>query len=208
MKYAFLTFFLFSLLLTSCVTPPVKSYETVKDEFAMRAEIVKYARSLLGRKYLSSENGNFRNDCSGFVLGVYDTLGYEFELIHNTRSNQVSQVLYETLSKYGLIYSGSSPGRADVVFFKGTTVKSGDSISHVGVVDDILKDGTILILNYTSRGVTELRMNLDTPRVHKDESGTIKNDFLKKKSGLAENEKLLAGELFFCFGDLLKYAAL
>lgn len=208
MKCVFLTFFLFSLLLTSCMTAPVKSYETVKDESAMRMEIVKYTRSLLGRKDLNGGNGSFRNDCSGLVLGVYYNLGYEFDLNHNSKSNLISQALYETLNAYGLIYSGPSPGRADVVFFKGTKARSGDNISHVGIVDDILSDGTTLILNYTSKGVTELRMNLDTPHIHKDESGTVKNDFLKKKSSAAENEKLLAGELFFCFGDLLKYAAL
>ena len=62
-------------------------------------------------------------------------------------------------------------------------------------------------MNYTSRGVTELKMNLITPQVHQDENGNVINDFLKKGSPQKENEELLAGELFFCFGDLLKYTA-
>ncbi|KKL90776.1 hypothetical protein LCGC14_1901300, partial [marine sediment metagenome] len=83
-----------------------------------------------------------------------------------------------------------------------------DYVSHVGIVDEILGDGTIKILSYTSRGVTELRMNLVTPHLHKDENGNVIKYFLKKKSPLKENEELLAGELFFSFGDLLKYTVL
>jgi hypothetical protein len=201
------------LLLTSCVTAPVQKpqpaqpLEPADIGARERLEIVDYSRSLLGMKDLTGERAMYRNDCSGLVLGVYQALGHEVRLIENTGTTSISHRLFETLEAYGLVYYEPPTKQADVVFFKRTIEESGDNVSHVGIVDEILEDGTIRILNYTSRGVTELRMNLITPHLHQDENGNVINDFLKKKSPLKENEELLAGEFFFCFGDLLKYTA-
>lgn len=207
-------FILTSLLLVSCVTAPVQRPQPVQLSepadigLRERLEIVDYSRSLLGMKDLTGERAISRNDCSGFVLGVYQTLGYKVRLNENPGTTSVSHRLFETLEAHGLVYFKPPTKQADVVFFKRTTEESGDYVSHVGIVDEILEDGTIKILSYTSRGVTELRMNLVTPHLHKDENGNVINDFLKKKSPLKENEELLAGELFFSFGDLLKYTVL
>ena len=206
-------FILACLLLTSCVTAPVQKPQPVRQmdpadiEASKRLEIVDYTRSLLGMKYLNDEHNIFRNDCSGLVMGVYQSLGHEIRLIENTGTTSISHRLFETLEANGLVYFELPTKQADVVFFKRTTEENGDSVSHVGIVDEILRDGTIRILNYTSGGVTELKMNLITPHLHQDENGNVINDFLKKGSPLKENEELLAGELFFCFGDLLKYTA-
>ncbi len=207
-------FILTCLLLTSCVTAPVQKPQPVQPTGPAdigareRLKIVDYSHSLLGKKDLTVERAIFRNDCSGLVLGVYQALGHEVRLNENTWTTSVSHRLFETLEAHGLVYFEPPAKQAVVVFFKKTTEESGDNVSHVGIVDEILEDGTIKILNYTSGGVTELRMNLVTPHLHQDENGNVKNDFLKKRSPLKENEELLAGELFFCFGDLLKYTAL
>ena len=201
-------FILTCLLLTSCVTAPVRKPQPADIGVRERLEIVDYSHSLLGMKDLTGESAIFRNDCSGLVLGVYQALGHEVRLNENNETTSVSHRLFETLEAHGLVYFEPPTKQADVVFFKRTTEESGGNVSHVGIVDEILEDGTMKILNYTSRGVTELRMNLVTPHLHQDENGNVKNDFLKKKSPLKENEELLAGELFFCFGDLLKYTAL
>lgn len=198
----------FIVLFTSCVTAPVKMQESTGTEESKRLEIVQYAQSLLGRKDLSQINGWFRNDCSGYILGVYHSLGYHVVLLQNPPTDKISLALYHSLNKNHLTYNSGVPNRADLVFFKGTIDESRDEISHVGIVADVLNNGTVFILNYTSRGVTALRMNLITPSIHKDEYGTVKNDYLKKKSSFSKSEKLLSGELFFCFGDLFKYAAL
>jgi hypothetical protein len=195
---------------TAPVQKPRPFEPTVRAEIGEneRLEIVKYSRSLLGMRDLTLEGRIFRNDCSGLVLGVYRKFGYDVRLIKQRESKSISHRLYETLLAHGLVYNGRQPNRADIVFFKGTTKNSGNFVSHVGIVDKIMNDGTVKIINYTSKGVTELRMNLSVPNVHQDEFGRVKNDFLKKKSPQVENEKLLAGELFFCYGDLLKYTTL
>ena len=198
------------LIMTSCVTIPLQ--QTVQQpapediEAMKRLEIVEYSRSLLGMKDLTvGEHAAFRNDCSGLVFGVYQSLGHKIRLIKGSRTKSISHRLYETLAASGLVYFEPPAKQADVVFFKRTTDYSGDNVSHVGIVDEILENGTIRILNYTSRGVTELNMNLFTPHQHQDNNGNVINDFLKKRSPLKENEELLAGELFFCFGNLLEY---
>jgi len=208
MRYTFLLVPLFvAVVLTSCVTTPVKMGERVDTRKTERQRIVDYAESLLGRKDIASINGWFRNDCSGYVLGVYRTLGYQVRFPSNPHTDKISLLLFHELNRDFLTYTSTLPNKADVVFFRGTIDSSLNKVSHVGIVADSLKDGTIRILNYTSRGVTELRMNLKTPSIHKDEYGTVKNDFIRKKSS-SGNEKLLSGEFFYCFGNLLEHCSL
>ena len=208
MKYTLLLSPILLLLLSSCITAPVKIPESGTSEEVERLKIVQYAESLLGQKNIVQINGWFRNDCSGYVLGVYRSLGYKVRLLPKSYTRKISLVMYDSLNRRGLTYQIGIPRRADVVFFKGTVAGMGDKVSHVGIVADVLENGTIRILNYTSKGVTELMMNLDYPSIHKDENGTIKNDFLRKKNTYTENEKLLSGELFYSFGDLYRYSSL
>jgi hypothetical protein len=200
---------LFCILLaaTSCVTAPTKYYgpEDATSEQAQRTRIVQYAESLLGMRDLSHLNRWFRNDCSGYVLGVYRSLGYEVHLVREPNSRLISRALFHSLHTSGMTYSTGSPRPADIVFFQGTIDEARDKVSHVGIVANILDDETVRILNYTSLGVTELKMNLRFPSSYRDSSGFVLNDFLKKKSPERENEKLLSGELFYSYGDLLQY---
>jgi hypothetical protein len=175
---------------------------------AERLKIVEYAESLLGRKDLKSVNRWFRNDCSGYVLGVYQTLGYRVSFPVRPPTRQISLLLHHVLHREGLTYTGQSPNIADVVFFTGTVDPGLSKVSHVGIVSGICQDGTIRVLNYTSAGVTVLHMNLDSPSVHRNQDGEVKNDFLRKKITSSDSGKVLSGELFCCFGDLLSYCTL
>ena len=205
MKYIMPALFFLILLFSSCATMPLRIYDVEND--TQRGEIVEYAQGFLGELDLTRHNGWFRNDCSGFVVGVYRSLGYRVRLTHAVGSRKVTQVLYRSLRARGLTYFGVPPKKADLVFFKGTTDEMRDGISHVGMVADVLGDGTIVIIHYSSKGVSILRMNLEYPDVYRDNKGDVMNDFLKKRSPQQrKNEKLLSGQLFFGFGDLLRYA--
>jgi len=205
-------------VLSSCASVPSK-YERpaqrktigrrpVGQQEAVRAQIVEYAASLLGRRDLERINGWFRNDCSGYVIGVFRTLGYRMRFSSNPSTRQISLLLHQVLSRGGYIYTSAVPNIADVVFFTGTVDPRVNKVSHVGIVSDVNRDGTIRILNYTSKGVTVLHMNLSEPGVYLDENGNIKNDFLRKRLSSSDDGKLLSGELFCCFGDLLAYCLL
>ena len=194
-------------VLTSCTSLPIARKQLDRENEERRLEIVRYARSLLGKKDLAKENPGFRNDCSGLVLGVYGDMGYAIELDHTRRSRTLSDTLYRALHERGFTYVRFRPRPADLVFFKGTTGKSNDLVTHVGIVDGVLRDGTVVIVHYSSGSVSEFRMNLLYPSVHKDGEGGVMNDFLRRKPPQSrEGEKLLSGELFFSFGDALSYA--
>ena len=104
---------------------------------------MEYSRSLLGMKDLTGERAIVRNDCSGLVLGVYESFEHEVRLNGNPETTSISHRLFETLEAHGLVYFEPPTKQADVVFFKGTTEESGGNVSHVGIVDERLEDGTI-----------------------------------------------------------------
>jgi hypothetical protein len=197
---------LFLLVLASCTSLPIALTGPDREDEERRLAIVQYARSFLGKKDLAEESPGFRNDCSGLVLGVYGGMGYPIELDHTRRSRTLSDTMYRALHERGFTYVRFRPRPADLVFFKGTTGKSAQLVTHVGIVDGVLKDGTVVIVHYSSGSVSELRMNLLYPSVHKNGEGDVINDFLRRKSPQSlAGEKLLSGELFFSFGDALSY---
>jgi len=190
--------------LTSCVSPFVEIEENREAESVRRDEIVQSSLSLLGKENIEKEDGIARNDCSGFVVGVYRSLGYHVELeYHNTQF--VADNLYRNLRAKGKVYYGTRPRKADLAFFRSTVENSGNRVTHVGLVADIESDDTIVIVHYSSQGVSLMRMNLQQPHVHRDEAGKVLNDFLRKKAPYMREARLLSGELFFMYGDLYRY---
>ena len=67
------------------------------------------------------------------------------------------------------------------------------------------EDDTIVIVHYSSSGVSLLRMNLQDAHSHMNDEGKVINDFLRKKSSDTGTNSLLSGELFFMYGDLYRY---
>ena len=78
-------------------------------------------------------------------------------------------------------------------------------MTHVGLVADVDQEETVLIVHYSSRGVSLMRMNLKNPDLHRDEAGNVFNDFLRKKPPEPGDVQLLSGELFFMYGDLYSF---
>jgi hypothetical protein len=186
-------------LVSACTTVPERRAPTFGNEDE-RERIVEYAKSLLGKEELEQFGLDFRNDCSGYVIGVYKSLGYNFVIEPKPGDSSIAQSIFWTLLKRNLVYRNRTPKKADLVFFKGTTDRRRDRISHVGIVAFVEEGETILILHYSSQGVSELRMNLRKPGTHRS-IGQVLNDFLRKAPGYR-----LSGQLFHSYGDLLKYA--
>jgi hypothetical protein len=178
--------------------------DTRETESARRDEIVSRGLSLVEMRDLGEVDGFYRNDCSGFVVGVYRSLGYDVELNY-FNSRYVAENLYKNLRSRGLAYYGHRPKKADVAFFRNTIDNSGNRVTHVGLVTEVDQDDTVVIAHYSSKGVSLMRMNLQQPHVHRDESGHVLNDFLKKKPPGTQEARLLSGELFYMFGDFYKY---
>jgi hypothetical protein len=190
---------------TACVSPPLTTRESAESESLRREELAQQGLSLVGMNNPSSVDGIRRDDCSGFVLGVYRSLGYTVELdYYNTR--YVADNLYRNLRSRGRVYYGMRPKKADLAFFRNTVANSGNRVTHVGMVTEVERDDTIVIVHYSSTGVSLMRMNLQEPHLHRDEAGRVLNDFLRKKPDGVRDARLLSGELFFMYGDLFGFA--
>jgi|GEM_PF-851675 len=190
--------------LSACVSPMVEVEETREGEAVRREEIVQQGMGLVGSRDLSIQDDIYRNDCSGFVVGVYRSLGYDVDLEYYD-SSFVAENLFRNLRARGHVYTGMRPKKADLAFFKNTVENSGSRMTHVGLVADVDQEETVLIIQYTSKGVSLMRMNLQTPGLHMDKAGNVFNDFLRKKPPSPGDVQLLSGELFFMYGDLYSF---
>jgi hypothetical protein len=180
---------------------PERIYES---EVQKREEIVEQGMKLVGIRDLSAQHDVYRNDCSGLVVGLYRSLGYDVKLDFY-ESRYVAENLFRNLRARGHVYSGLRPKKADLAFYRNTVENSGNRVTHVGLVADVDRDETVLVIHYSSRGVSLLRMNLGNPGLHRDDAGNILNDFLRKKPDGPGDVPLLSGELFFMYGDLYRY---
>jgi len=211
-KLLVILLFLFIIFIfTSCATSPCRMREglIVSREADMakqkREDLALYAKSLIGEKDISKLPNFTRNDCSDFVMGVFRSIGYRANFRVYPHVREITRTLYLNLKDNGFTYRQRIPEKADIAFFRGTLKNGKNFISHIGIVTEIQEDGTIKIVHYSSTGVSEIRMNLLHPSQYMDVKGKVKNDYLKKGSGLP-GEKLLSGQLFFCFGDFIKYS--
>jgi len=193
-----------AVLAVSCSPAYVERKEPVGDEARARQALVDYAKSQLGVKRLSEMDGRFKNDCSGYVNGVYALMGRKIKYKYVRQGRPLSESLYLTLNDKNLAYSDMPPRPADAVFFKNTLENSYDKITHVGLVEEVQDDGTIIVLHYGSGRVSRLKMNLRHPYDHKNDRGEIINDYLRK-GGERQSREDLAGALYFKYGDLFRY---
>lgn len=191
-------------LAVSCSPAYVQRKEPAGDEMQARLALVNYAKSLLGVKRLTEMDGRFKNDCSGFVNGVYAVMGRKIKSNFVRQGRSLSESLYLTLNDRNLSYGDMPPQPADAVFFKNTLENSYDKITHVGLVEEVQKDGTVVILHYGSGRVGRIKMNLRHPYDYKNDKGEIINDYLRK-GGERQNRDDLAGALYFMFGDAVRY---
>lgn len=170
-----------------------------------RARVVELARSLVGARHVEVGGKRFGDDCTGLVRGVYAQLGLDLMVNGAPRDNGVTAI-WRFLGKHGRLYDGGRPVPGDVVFFRETYDLNrdgavNDGLTHIGLVDDVEPDGTVLVIHRVSRGVVRYRMNLTSPHLAKDPSGKILNDGLRLAGGGSAPK--LTGELFVSFGTLL-----
>jgi len=191
-------------LAVSCSPAYVQRKEPAGDEMQARLALINYAKSLIGVKRLSEIDGRFKNDCSGYVNGVYAVMGRKIKYNFVRQGRPLSESLFLTLRDKNLSYVDMPPRPADAVFFKNTLENSYDKITHVGLVEEVQEDGTVVILHYGSGRVGRIKMNLRHPYDYKNDRGEIINDYLRKGGGRQSRDDL-SGALYFMFGDAFRY---
>ena len=98
----------------------------------------------------------------------------------------------------------------DLVFFHNTWDFNGDGLvndplTHVGVVERVEGDGTVVFVSRVSRGIQRFRMNVRAPDTHRTSDGRVLNDFMRRKGTRdPQATQYLTGQLFAAFGTLLR----
>lgn len=152
--------------------------------------LVSYARSLIGQSYASLNNKNYRADCSGTVKAIYDNASLSLGNTEGTES------IYAYIKKNGILdMYEAKPG--DLVFFNAGDKKK---LTHIGFVEEILPDQTILFIHHMNGLIIRSRMNLKSPNLQVDpQNGTRLNHILRRT---AHKKGYTAGQLFAGFGRL------
>ncbi len=160
------------------------------------ARVARRAGALVG----SSLRGyrSVPDDCSGVVRLAYREVGVEL-LSEGMRPGENAVTAMYRRAKRTRALHKRTPKPGDLVFFRETYDRNGDGrrndgLTHVGVVERVEKDGTVVFVHRTSRGVKRGRMNLRHPKQHEARGGSVLNDYLRRAE--RGQRARFSGELF------------
>ena len=171
----------------------------------LRERIARAAGHAVGHREMVVGNERFRFDCSGITRGIYADAG--FRLGGHARSpteNDVS-ILYRLAKEQGSLRK-TDPLPGDLVFFDDTydrnhDGKRNDPLSHVGVVEKVLPDGTVVLVHRVGGGILRYRMNLAHKNERRDPvTGATWNHFLRRAEGGVPAKT--TADLFVAFGTV------
>ena len=170
------------------------------------------AAKLVGAKTITSEGRNIAYDCAGVTRAIF--LKHGIDLYDGNSvdpdANGV-RLIHAHMQQHGRLHQSPIPHPGDLVFFDNTWDFNGDGIlndplTHVGVVERIEPDGTVIFISRVAAAVQRYRMNLSSPHLHKSAEGRILNDYLRRKHPTDPDDKgRLTGELFSFFGTRLDF---
>jgi hypothetical protein len=173
--------------------------------------LVQTAVGLLGRNRVEVGGRHYTPDCSGLVRGVYATQRVDLYdgLGELDGGNGVGRIFTHAVQQ-GRIHYGPTVHPGDLVFFHNTWDFNrdglpNDPLTHVGVVEKVERDGTVIFVSWVSARVERYRMNLRQPDTHKTTDGRVINDYMRRKSsGDHQATRYLTGQLFAAFGTVLR----
>lgn len=174
-----------------------------------REAAVRAARGLVGKRRVVLAGRTFGNDCTGLVRAAYAQAGVELMGAGAAGDNGVTAI-YRFAAAHGRLYTGGRPVAGDLVFFKETydlnrDGHSNDGLTHVGLVDEVEDDGTVVVIHRVDKGVVRYRMNLSHPEAARSPAGARWNDWLRAEKAGAKPQ--LTGQLFVSYATLLPIEA-
>lgn len=169
---------------------------------AARLRLAAAASSSVGADPIIVGGVRYRFDCSGVASGIYARAG--FPLAGVDSGGLDVRRLYDLVRRTGSL-RGSDPLPGDLVFFDDTYDSNGngridDPLSHVGVVERVDDDGTVVFVHRIGRQVVRARLNLRQPTVRHDDKRRPLNHYLRAASGGFPAKT--TGELFVAYGSL------
>jgi hypothetical protein len=165
---------------------------------------------LLGARLIESNGRRVAYDCAGVTRAIFLEHGIDLYASSTTdrRANGV-RLIYNHLRQHGRIHQGPAVQPGDLVFFDNTWDFNGDGklndpLTHVGVVERVESDGTVVFISRVAEAIQRYRMNLALPHIHKTADGRTVNDYIRRKQPTDPEEMgHLAGELFTFYGTRL-----
>lgn len=170
-----------------------------------RSKVVVAAQGLVGQRRTKLGGKTWGDDCTGLVRGVYAQVGVDLMTAAERGDNGVTAI-YRFAQRHGRVYGGGRPVAGDLVFFRDTydlnrDGRDNDGLTHIGLVETIDEDGTVLVIHRVARGIVRYRMNLATPDQPRASDGRVINDALRAPRG--RHPPQLASQLFAGFATLL-----
>ncbi len=175
-----------------------------------RLAIVESAARLVGARAITSQGKRIAYDCAGVTRAIFLEHGIDLYrgAFNDPKGNGV-RLIHNHVRQHGTFHRGSNVNPGDLVFFDNTWDFNGDGklndpLTHVGVVERLEGDGTVIFISRVANAIERYRMNLDQPHVHKTAQGLVLNDYIRRKHPTdPENAARLTGELFTFYGNLL-----
>ena len=181
----------------------------MKPKTTIQQALAQTAVRFIGAPRIQAKGKRFHYDCSGLATAVYFSQGINLLKTkqHNPQDNGVRRIR-SYVEQHGRLHQGPTTQPGDLVFFHNTydANKDGrvnDRWTHVGIVEKVRKDGTVIFVSRVSRGIERYRMNLSSITTHRRGSGKVLNDFLRRKRwNDRAKTRYLTGELFAAFGTV------
>jgi len=159
----------------------------------------------VARAGLGKRGGSSGVDCSTYVRTAYSAAGIDLYAEGSSRDNGV-QAIHRYVRRHGRLHRRGAPVKGELVFFDNSYDRNrnrllDDRLTHVGIVEDVLADGTALVLHATNHGVVREPMNLRRPHSSRNAAGEPVNAMLRRRSAHdTPRTPHLMGELFAGFG--------
>ncbi len=167
---------------------------------ATRLGLVAAATDMIGASGASLNGRSFRPDCSGFVEAIFSVAGYDLSPQNPAQNQNGVALIHRYVLELGGLHA-RHPLPGDLVFFDETHGPRGARLTHVGLVESVEPDGTVIFLHHMQGRVVRGRLNRLNPGLHIDpNTGKVLNDYLRRGS----SGRRLAGELFAGYGTVVR----
>ena len=182
---------------------------TLQPATEKQGAIVETASRLVGATTIQTGNRFISYDCAGVTRAIYLSQGTDlYEGGERVPHANGVRLIYEHVRKYGRIHHGPQVRPGDLVFFDNTWDFNGDGIpndplTHVGIVEIVEQNGTVVFISRVSNAIERYRMNLRQPNTIRAPDGRLLNDYMRRKQrGDPSATGYLTGQLFSGFGRL------
>ncbi len=200
-------------------SPPARPQATLPPEhlaapftasLPSRSAIVQSATRLIGARTITSQGRRIAYDCAGVAHAIFLEHGIDLYRTdrHDVNANGV-RLIYNHVRRYGTLHRGPEVRPGDLVFFDNTwdfngDGKANDPLTHVGIVEEVEPDGTVIFISRVASAIERYRMNLEQPHIHQTPNGRVLNDYIRRKRPTDRtNTARLTGELFSIYGNPL-----